>query len=119
MITFTREPSGVDHRAALVDAAPQRRHDAVDHVHHVGAVAELEIAQHQHAVALDKDLVRPVYQDLGDRLVAQQRLDGAIAQHLGHNLLEQGVAVDARQRDGLFGQRLVENALENRPHVRG
>ena len=45
-------------------------------------VAELDVAQRQLALALDEDLLRPVDQDVGDRVVGQQRLQRAEPQHV-------------------------------------
>ena len=81
--------AGVDHRAALVDAAAERRHDAVDDAHQLLGVAEADVRLSSMPVPLDVDLVRPVDQDFGDAVVVQERLERAVAQDAGDDLLEE------------------------------
>ena len=91
MMALTREPSieaRVDHRARLVDAPADGRDDAVDDAHHVVVVLERDVGQLELAGALDVDLARAVDHDLGDALVAQQRLERAEADDLVGDLLE-------------------------------
>jgi hypothetical protein len=61
----------VHHRRGLVDAPPDARNDAVDDPQQVRLVAEAQLGALQLAVTLDKDLVRPVDQDVGDLRVRQ------------------------------------------------
>ena len=61
----------IHHRARLVDAAADRRDDALDDLHHVLVVLEGHVRELQATLTLDVDLLRTVDHDLSDRLVAQ------------------------------------------------
>ena len=111
MTTLTREPSA--RRAStigrgLVDAAAERRDDAVDDAHHVLVVLERDVGQLDLARALDVDLARAVDHHFGDGLVAQQRLDRAEADDLVGDLLQHTRSLGAGQRQP-FG---IEGASE-------
>ena len=88
-----RQP-GVDHRARLVDAAADRADDALDDLHHVRVVAEDQRGLLQPSLALDVDLVVAVDEDVGDRRVAQQRLERTEAEDLVEDLDDQRVALE-------------------------
>ena len=87
----------VDHRRAVVDAAADAAHDAVDDAHQVLVVLERRRHRFELAAALDEHLLVGVDQDVADRLVAQQRLERAEAEHLVEHVAENGVAL-ARPR---------------------
>ena len=65
----------VQHRAEFVDAPADRRGDALRDMQDMGVVAKLQLGQFQLAAALDIDHARAVDQDVGDAVVAQQRLE--------------------------------------------
>ena len=70
----------VDHRRGLVDAAADLRDDLVDDPQQVRVVDEGRVGALDLAVALDVDVVVAVDHDLGDGVVAQQRLERAVAE---------------------------------------
>src|SRR5439155_24709840 len=78
---------GVDHRARLVDAPADPRHDPVDHPAQVALVGERRVDGVALTEALHVDPVPRVHHDLGDVRVAQQRLDRAVAEDLVDDLL--------------------------------
>ena len=105
MIAFTREPSvqaGIDHRADFIDAAADFRHDAVDDLQQVGVVAELDAGLFQLAAALDIDVLRPVDQDIADRMVLEQHLERPQAERFVEHFLDQPLALAAVE-ERLFG----------------
>ena len=115
MIAFTREPSV--RRAStigqrLVNAAAERRDDPVDDPHDVVVVLEHDVGQFELARALDVDLARPVDHDLGDGLVAQQRLDRAEADDLVGDLLEHPHALGTGEGEALLVDDLAEDLLD-------
>ncbi len=67
--------AGVDPRARLVDAPSEGGDDPVDDPEHVLVVQEDAIDALDLPGPLDVDLVRAVDHDLGDRLVAKERLE--------------------------------------------
>ena len=109
--------AGVDHRAGLVDAAADRRDDAVDDAHHVVVVLERDVRQLELAAPLDVDLARPVDHDLGDGLVAQQRLERTEADDLVGDLLEHADALGAREGEALLVDRDAEDLLDLAAHL--
>ena len=106
MIALTREPSG--RRASTIGDAsstrrPMRRDDLVDDAQQVLVVDELRRSVIVDlAAALDVDVVRAVDHDLGDGVVAQERLERAVAEDVVGDLARDLGALLAGQR------RLVE-----------
>ena len=84
----------VDHRRRLVDAAAERRDDALDHAQHRAFAGERQRVPLQPAGALDVDLVEAVDHDLGDAVVGQQLLERPEAERLVEHLLAQQSAVE-------------------------
>ena len=68
--------AGVTEGRALVDAPPDGAHDELDHVEELVLVDELDVGQDDLAAHLDVDVVAAVDHDLGDSVIADQRLDG-------------------------------------------
>ena len=115
MMALTREPSV--RRAStigrrLVDAAADRGDDPVDDAHDVVVVLEDDVRQLELAGALDVDLARAVDHDLGDGLVAQERLERAEADDLVGDLLEHPDALGAGQGEALLVDDLAEDLLD-------
>ncbi len=70
----------VDHRRRLVDAAAERRDDALDDAHH-GAIARKRCTVlHKATEALDVDLVEAIDHDLGHSFVGEQVFERAQVQ---------------------------------------
>src|SRR5690606_38950797 len=63
--------ASVNHRAAFIDAAAKRRDDSLDNTQHIVVVPEPDWGQVQLSATFDNDLVRPIDQNLGDRVVGQ------------------------------------------------
>ncbi len=104
--------AGVDVGARLVDAAAERRHDAIDDAHQVVIALEADRFAVDLALALDVDVLGPVDHDFGHGLVGQQRLERAKAEDLGHDLFEQPPPLRPREHDLLFGQDVLEQLLD-------
>ena len=85
----------VHHRARLVHAAADLRHDAIDDLHQVVVVAELDLGFLQLAAALHVDLVRPIDEDVADGRVLQQHFQGAEAKGLVEHLVDQPLTLHA------------------------
>ena len=96
----------VDHRRGLVDAAADAADDLVDDAQQVRVVDELGVRDRQLAAALDVDLVRAVDHQLGHGLVAQERLERAVAEDVVGDLAGDLRALLARQRRLVDGERL-------------
>ena len=98
MMAFTREPSlraRVDHGRGLVDAAADRRDNAVDDVDQVRIVVEtlyVSIGSSLPRLSTYTTACATVHQDIGDRAVDQQRLEGSQAQYLVLDALDYGLA---------------------------
>ena len=97
---------GVDHRAGLVDAAAHLADDLVDGAPQVHLVGEVSLHGEQPSAPLHEDLVRAVDHDLADVRVAEERLDGAVAQDVVGDLLGDAGAVGDRER-GVLGRQDV------------
>ncbi len=90
----------------------ERRDDAIDDAADVIVVVELDVAEEQAALALEIDLLGAVDHDFGDGRVVEQWLDGAKADDVGGELLEQALLLGAGE-DEVFGfDDLVEQILE-------
>ena len=120
MTTLTREPS--TRRAStigdrLVDAAADRRDDAIDDAHHVLIVLESHVGQLDLAAALDVDLARAVDHDFSDALVAQERLERTKADDLVGDLLEHARALGAGEGEALSVECPTERLLDLTPNL--
>ena len=109
--------AGIDHRRRLVDAATDRGDDPVDDAHDVVVVLEDDVGQLELARALDVDLARAVDHDLGDGLVAQERLERAEADDLVGDLLEHPDALGAGQGEAFLVDDLAEDLLDLAPDL--
>jgi hypothetical protein len=112
-----RQPR-VDHRAGLVDAAVDLRHDPVDRLVELGLVAEPDVGPVQAPVALDEDLVGAVDHDLGHRRVGEQRLEHAEADRLVDHLADQARALRGREDRPLAADHAADHALQARTPLR-
>ena len=65
-----------------------------------------------HAIALDKDLLRAVDQDVGDGWVLEQRLKRPKAQQLVEHVGDQLLALDEIERMILLGQLLADDVAD-------
>ncbi len=80
-------------------------------------VLERDVRQLQSTLALDVDLLRPVDHELGDRVVAQERLERAEAQDLVRDLLEHPHALGAGEGQALLVRDLAEELLDLTPDL--
>ncbi len=87
----------VDHRRGLVDAPADLRHDLVDDAPQVRLVGELDRRLVELAAALDPDVVRAVDHDLRHGVVGQHPLERAVAERVVEDLVDETLAVRARQ----------------------
>ena len=92
-----REP-GVDHRGLTRRPAAHPRHDAIDVRRRCSSSEELQVGLVEPPAALDEDRVRAVHHDLRDLRVAQERLEGAVAQDVVDDLLADAGAVAGGER---------------------
>jgi len=102
----------IDHRRGLVDAASDLRDDLVDDPHDVRLVDEANVAQLELAVALDVDAVVGVDHDLGDRVVAKQRLDRAVAEDVVGQLADDLAPLLACERRPVEGELLRHGTVD-------
>src|SRR5690606_17432787 len=109
--------AGVYVGAGLVDAAPQRGHDAVDDAHHVLVALEGERHALDFTLALDVDVFGAVDHDFSNGVVLEQGLQRAKAQDLSRNLLEQAVALGPGEDNVLLVQDLLEQLLDGGAHL--
>src|SRR5262245_4884669 len=77
-------------------------------------VAEADWDAHQLAAALDVDLLRAVHQDVGDRLVAEERLDWTETGYLIDDLLDHLFAFGLTQRCRFAAQELRDRGADLR-----
>ena len=103
---------GVDHRARLVDATADPRHDLVDRAAQVVLVGEPGVHRGQPAVALDEDAVGAVDHDLGDVGVVQVGLDRPVADDVVADLLGDPEPVARAQRPLLGGEHVGEDGAQ-------
>ena len=101
---------GVDHRLGFVHAAPDAADDLVDDAQDVRLVLEAHGRPLQLAEALDVDPLVRVDQDVGDRGVLQEGLDGPEARELVHDLVDELAELARVERDTL-GQNVVGDEL--------
>src|SRR3954452_16970862 len=109
--------ASVDHRARLVDPAPDGGDDPVDDAHDVVVVLEDDVRQLELAGPLDVDLPRPVDHDLRDGLVAEEGLQRTEADDLVGDLLEHPDALGARQGEAFLVDDLAEDLLDLAAHL--
>jgi hypothetical protein len=96
----------------MVDAATDRGDDPVDDPHDVVVVLEDHVGQLELAVPLDVDLARAVDHDLGDRLVAEERLERPEADDLVGDLLQHPDPFGAGQGQAFLLDDLAEDLLD-------
>ena len=101
-------------RLRLVDAAPKRRHNALDHGHDARIVRELAVGEHQLSAALDVDLLRTVHHDFRDRFVRQQFLQRSEAHRLVEDVLLQTIRINPRRQLSVRNN-LVDDAADLLP----
>src|SRR2546430_5276052 len=102
----------IAHRLRLVDAATNRRHDAVDDAAQTRLVLEGKVGQLDPASPLDEDLLWPVDHDLGDVRVAQRGLERPEADYLVEQDLHQAFAIRRRdERGGRLGAEVLFGEL--------
>ncbi len=109
--------SGVHHGAGLVHAAADGGDDPLDDLHHVLVVLERHVGELQPALTLDVHLLRTVDHDLGDGLVAEERLQRAKAQDLVGDLLEHPDPLGAGEGQALLVGDLPEELLDLAPDL--
>ena len=100
--------AGVDHGRGLVHAAADGGHDAVDDAAQGGLVCEGDLGLLEQATALDPDAGGVVAHDLGDVGVLEQRGDGAVADDVGGDLLDQAGLLLGGERHRLLVHDLGE-----------
>src|SRR3546814_17716706 len=93
-----------------------RREDALDHAQHVRIVEETDRHAGQAPFAFDEHPIRTVDDDVGDRVIVDQRLDRSIAhqfilgvtrQRLGFALIDRQSLVDDRSEERRVGKECV------------
>src|SRR4030088_2767675 len=94
MIALTRLPSGGPAATPGGTPAMWRAGGA----HELALVLEAGLRLHQHPVALDVDVVGAVDHDLGDRGVVEEVVEGAVADGLEQDLVDQLGALRHRER---------------------
>jgi hypothetical protein len=104
--------ASIDHGAGFVDAPADGADDAVDDAHHVIVVLEREVRELELAGSLDVDLPRTVDHDLGDGLVAKERLERPESDDLVGDLLEHAYPLGARQGEAFLVDRDAEDLLD-------
>ena len=109
--------AGVHHRRGFVDAAADGRDDALDHAHQVAVVGEPCVGLVQHAGALDEHLVVAVHHHLGDRVVAQERIDRPVAEHLVDHVLDDPLALLGGDPLGAAVQLDLDDGLHAAPEL--
>ena len=107
----TVEQAGVDHGRGLVDAPADLGHDLVDDAPKVVLVDELGGDGLDLAGALHVDAVGAVDHDFGDLTVLEVAVDGAVAEDVVGDVLDELGLVGRRQRGLLLGQRLLQLVL--------
>ena len=80
-------------------------------------VLEDDVGQLELAGSLDVDLARPVDHDLGDGLVAQERLERAETDDLVGDLLEHAHALGTGQGEAFLVDDLAEDLLDLAAHL--
>ena len=90
--------SGVDHRARLVDAPPDGADDPFDDLHQVLVVAEDDLGLFDPSFAFDVDQVGAIDQDVGNRRVPQQQLEGPETEELVEHLRGHVLPLEQAQR---------------------
>ena len=88
--------AGIDHRRRLVDAAADLGDDLVDDPAEVRVVGKANRRLVEPSLALDPDLAGAVDHDFRDRVVAEQALEGAVAENVVRNLVGEPRPVVAR-----------------------
>src|SRR5690606_31558342 len=105
--------TGIDHGTALVHTPAQRRQNALDDAQHVCVVLKLDVAEHDLAPALDVNLVGTVDHYFGDAIVVQQRLDRAETENVGHDPVEEILAVCTAQHQTALSDGAGEERLDD------
>src|SRR2546430_8105891 len=98
----------VDQRRVTMEAPADRRHEAVDQLHQVILVAELDVGEREPPLPLDVDGARTVDEDVGDVAVLEELLERAQPEDLVADLLDQPLALEPRQ----IGRIGLQEALE-------
>ena len=94
MITLTRLPSAnlaSSMGLELIDAAANRRCDALSHVEDLRVVAELKLGGLQFAAPLDIDRSPTINENIRYRRIAQERFDWAESDHFIDEARDEGV----------------------------
>ena len=115
MIALTRLPSG--RRASTIGDASSTRRPTCETILSMMRITcesstKLTVGALELAVALDVDLVGRVDHDLGHAVVAQQRLDRAVAEDVVRQLPDDLAALFARQRRAVERELLVDRAVD-------
>ncbi len=113
-----RQPR-IDHRRRLVDAPTDARDDAVDHTQQVILAREPHIGLAHEPATLDEDLLVAVDHDLGDRRVAQERIDRPVAEHVVDDSFDQPRALFGRQPLGAARELTLDDRLHAPPQFFG
>ena len=119
-ITFTREPSG--RRASTIGEASSTRRptagdDPLDDAHQMGVVGEAGVGLVEHACALDEHLVVAVHHHLGDPVVAQERIDRPVAEHLVDHVLDDALALVPGDPLGAAVELDLDDGLHTAPQL--
>jgi len=99
MIAFTQ--AGSHQRRRLIDPPPDAGDDAVDNLHQVLIVLERKAGEFQLAGAFHIHPVKTVYQDVGNGVVLEQRLERTKAEDFIQNFAAQTLAFGETERNGL------------------
>jgi len=80
--------TGINIRAGLIDAAPQRSHNTINDSHHVIVVLKCDRDSVEFALALDIDILGAIHHDFCNCVIFQKRLERSKTQNFRCDLLE-------------------------------
>ena len=99
---------GIHKRRGFVDATTDPRDDSFDDAAKLWLAGEPMRRLHQSTVPLDIELVESIDHDLADGRVLEQRLERAVAEHVGADIVDEPVALRGREGELLGGDDLRE-----------
>src|SRR6267154_5661636 len=97
----------IDHRRRFIDAPADSRDYSVDDQHQMLVVLERNVGGVQLAKLFDVNLVVAVDEDVGDGVVAKERLERTEAEQLVFEFLDQASSVDIGKQAAFFVENVV------------
>ena len=104
--------AGVDHGRGIVDAPPDGRDDAIDHLQQVLVVLEAHVGRLELAVALDVHLFVGVDENVRDLGILPQRLERPEPEDLVHHLCQQPLPLLEVERCVLLGEEFLHDLAD-------